>query len=57
MIIGGLQKTSVIDYPGKVSCVVFTVGCNFRCPYCHNPELIGDQPCYPLPLEHFFQFS
>ena len=41
MLIGGLQKASLIDYPGKVSCVIFLVGCNFRCPYCHNPELVN----------------
>ena len=40
MIFGGLHKTSVIDYPGKVSCVLFLSGCNFDCPYCHNPELV-----------------
>ncbi len=39
MPVAGLQKTSLIDYPGKVSCVVFLTGCNFTCPYCHNPEL------------------
>jgi pyruvate formate lyase activating enzyme len=39
MIFGGLQKSSLIDYPGKISCVLFTTGCNFSCPYCHNPEL------------------
>ena len=39
MFIGGLQKNSLIDYPGKVSCVLFLSGCNFDCPYCHNPEL------------------
>jgi pyruvate formate lyase activating enzyme len=43
--IAGLQKTSLIDYPGKVSCVVFLSGCNFTCPYCHNPELARGQ--YP----------
>ena len=37
--IGGLQKTSLIDYPEKVSCVLFLTGCNFECPYCHNPQL------------------
>lgn len=41
MQIGGLQKQSFIDYPGKMSCVVFLSGCNFACPYCHNPELTG----------------
>lgn len=40
MLIGGLQKSSLIDYPEKISAIVFTQGCNFRCPYCHNPELI-----------------
>ena len=40
MKIGGLIKSSMIDYPGKISCVVFTCGCNFICPFCHNPSLI-----------------
>lgn len=40
MHIGGIQKLSLIDYPGNLSCVIFTQGCNFRCPYCHNPELV-----------------
>jgi pyruvate formate lyase activating enzyme len=39
VIIAGLQKNSLIDYPGKLSCVVFLTGCNFTCPYCHNPLL------------------
>ena len=40
MRIGGLQKTTMLDFPGKVSSVVFTQGCNFFCPYCHNPDLV-----------------
>ena len=40
MLIGGLQKTSLLDFPEKISAIVFTAGCNFRCGYCHNPELI-----------------
>jgi pyruvate formate lyase activating enzyme len=40
MIIGGLQKLSLSDYPGRISAIVFTRGCGFRCPYCHNPELV-----------------
>ena len=40
MRIAHLQKTSLIEYPGKISAVVFTQGCNLRCPYCHNPELV-----------------
>ena len=40
MEIGGLQKTTLIDYPGKVACTVFTIGCNFRCPFCYSSELV-----------------
>jgi pyruvate formate lyase activating enzyme len=47
MKIGGLQKQSLIDYPGKISCVLFLAGCNFDCPYCHNPQLAGDPACRP----------
>jgi pyruvate formate lyase activating enzyme len=39
MLFGGIQKTTLVDYPGKVACILFTLGCNFRCPWCHNPEL------------------
>ncbi|MGD9824302.1 anaerobic ribonucleoside-triphosphate reductase activating protein [Desulfobacter sp.] len=39
MYIGGFQKNSMIDFPGTIACVVFTRGCNFTCPYCHNPDL------------------
>jgi pyruvate formate lyase activating enzyme len=38
--IGGFEKSTLLDYPGKVSAVIFTHGCNLRCPYCHNPELV-----------------
>jgi len=40
MIIGGFQKFSLLDYPGKISSIIFTQGCNFACAYCHNKELI-----------------
>ncbi|MEK7664790.1 MAG: anaerobic ribonucleoside-triphosphate reductase activating protein [Patescibacteria group bacterium] len=40
MIIGGLQKTTLIDYPGKLACTVFLAGCNFRCGWCYNSELV-----------------
>jgi pyruvate formate lyase activating enzyme len=43
MKIGGFQKVSLIDYPGRISAVVFTQGCNFRCPFCHNPELVDPE--------------
>lgn len=57
MKIGGLVKFTLIDYPGKVAAIVFTQGCNFRCRYCHNPELV-----YPhlfqdtMPEEEVFSF-
>jgi pyruvate formate lyase activating enzyme len=41
----GLQKTTLLDYPGEVAAAVFTPGCNLRCPYCHNPDLV--KPPYP----------
>lgn len=40
----GLQKTSLLDFPGKISAVVFSYGCNLRCPFCHNPELVVEEP-------------
>lgn len=43
MQIGGVQKTSLLDFPDKISAIVFTQGCNFRCGYCHNPELINSK--------------
>ncbi|MBF0100761.1 MAG: anaerobic ribonucleoside-triphosphate reductase activating protein [Desulfobacterales bacterium] len=43
MHVGGLQKNSFIDYPNKMSCVIFLSGCNFHCPYCHNPSLVGNK--------------
>ena len=42
MKIVGIQKLTLLDYPGKVACTVFLNGCNFRCPYCHNAELLGE---------------
>lgn len=41
MKIGGWQKVSLVDYPGRICTILFTQGCNFRCPYCHNPELVN----------------
>ncbi len=43
MQIGGFQKTSFIDYPQKISAVIFTKSCNFTCPYCHNSSLLQDE--------------
>lgn len=49
MKFGGIQKQSLIDFPGKISCVLFTSGCNFRCPFCHNPDLVqGNNQAPPV---------
>jgi pyruvate formate lyase activating enzyme len=56
MIFGGLQKLSLIDYPKKVSAVVFTQGCLFRCPYCHNPELVPLKPRQKISEEEIFNY-
>lgn len=49
MRIGGLIKLSLVDYPGKTAAVVFTQGCNFRCPYCHNKDLVLPE-CFQEPV-------
>jgi len=54
MMLGGLQKTSLIDYPDKVSAIIFTAGCNFNCHYCYNPELRNYSP--KMDEEYFFSF-
>jgi pyruvate formate lyase activating enzyme len=41
MKIGGFQKTSLLDYPGEVSCIIWTVGCNFSCPFCYNVDVVN----------------
>lgn len=57
MKIGGLQKLTLVDYPGKVAATVFLIGCNFRCGFCHNPELVnwkGEQA--EITEKEFFEF-
>ncbi|MGI6595303.1 MAG: anaerobic ribonucleoside-triphosphate reductase activating protein [Candidatus Ratteibacteria bacterium] len=48
MKIGGLQKVSLIDFPGRLSCIIFVQRCDFRCSYCHNPELVFPERFLPL---------
>ena len=58
MKFGGLQKLTLLDYPDKVAATLFTVGCNFRCPFCHNFSLVcgdGDK-LEPLTQEEVLQF-
>jgi len=57
MLIGGLQKVSLVDYPGHICATLFLQGCNFRCPFCHNPELVNPelfQP--PMPEQEVWGF-
>ncbi|MFA4999628.1 MAG: anaerobic ribonucleoside-triphosphate reductase activating protein [Parcubacteria group bacterium] len=53
MFLGGYQKVSLIDFPGLVASVVFLRGCDFMCPYCHNPELISMEGNVVLEEEFF----
>ncbi|NGX44426.1 MAG: Pyruvate formate-lyase 1-activating enzyme [Candidatus Anoxychlamydiales bacterium] len=57
MLIGGLLKFSLINYPKKAAAVIFTQGCSFFCHYCHNPELVlKDEFNTPLEIETIFSF-
>jgi len=57
MILGGFQKLTLLDYPGKIATTVFTVGCSFRCPFCHNPELVDLRLVHNEESEkNFFEF-
>jgi len=55
-MICGLQKMTLLDFPGKIACTVFLGGCNFRCPFCHNSELFMGKPEKLMEDEEFFQF-
>ncbi len=53
----GLVKFTLVDYPGKIGCIVFSGGCNLRCPFCHNPCLVFDPASQPRVTEQeFFHF-
>lgn len=53
MDIRGLTKFSLIDFPGKLACILYAGGCNFRCPYCHNPHLVIDHEMQPQLSDQF----
>ena len=59
MIIAGLQKLTLVDYPEKLACTVFLAGCNFRCPWCYNPELVLPEKIkkgFKMTKKDFFDF-
>ena len=56
MNISGLQKMTLLDYPGKVACTVFLFGCNYRCPFCHNAELLEGKAEPLMTKEEFLSF-
>lgn len=59
MKIGGLQKVTLVDYPGKLACTVFLSGCNFRCPFCYSKELVLSEEIQRHPEiseKEFFNF-
>ena len=55
-MISGLQKMTLLDYPGKVACTVFLQGCNFRCPFCHNSDLLGKDAPQTISVEELMTF-
>ena len=55
-MIAGLQKMSLLDFPGRVACTVFLQGCNWRCPFCHNSELLAGPADAPMTTEAFLRF-
>ena len=56
MIINGLQKLTLIDYPDELACTIFIYGCNFRCGFCHNPELVIGMAGNKISEEEFLIF-
>lgn len=57
MNLQGLQRLTLLDFPGVTACTVFTSGCNFRCPFCHNAPLVINAPTQPaIDEEEFFAF-
>lgn len=56
MRIGGFQKVTLIDYPGKIACTIFIHGCNFRCGFCHNPELVISQNGREISQEEILEY-
>ncbi len=56
MKITGVQKMTLLDYPGRIACTVFLQGCNFRCPFCHNSDLLGPEQETVISVEDLLSF-
>ena len=56
MKIVGFQKLTMVDYPGKMACIIFTEGCNYRCPYCHNSLLVYEKSEYEIDKKEIFDY-
>lgn len=56
MVIAGLQKLTLLDYPGYTACTIFTKGCNFRCHFCHNSALVENKPSEIISEAEVFDF-
>ena len=56
MKIKGLQKQTLLDYPDKLACTIFIFGCNFRCGFCHNPELIVEDGREEIKEDYILDF-
>jgi len=56
VLIGGLQPSSFVDYPGELAAVVFTHGCNLACGYCHNPQLVRGRPAQVLAVDEVLRW-
>lgn len=57
MTINGMQKLTLLDYPGNVACLIFTQGCNFRCPFCHNSGLLDmNNNCEKIDEKEVFKY-
>lgn len=56
MLISGIQKLTLLDYPGKTACTIFCYGCNFLCPFCHNALLVTEKAEEFIPEEEILSF-
>ncbi len=54
--ISGMQKLTLLDYPGKTACLLFTQGCNFRCPFCHNKDLLKNEQASKIEKNEIFDY-